>query len=109
YNLRVVPHAEVKASPVTRNDYYTLSAKGVTHFMDGVGDFVTLDQFEREYHLYRQLLRFRMFAQYRLWKSFRVWRRFVSTRKARSAKTVLQNSLFALNPVFHLALVRLRT
>ncbi|GLC55095.1 hypothetical protein PLESTB_000943200 [Pleodorina starrii] len=109
YNLRLVQHAEVKASPATRNNHYTMSAKGVTHFVDGVGDFISLEQFEREYALYRQLLRFRMFAQYRLWKSFRVWRRFVSGRKARSAKAALQSCLLTLNPVFHLALVRLRT
>ncbi|EFJ52773.1 dynein heavy chain 3 [Volvox carteri f. nagariensis] len=108
YNLKLVQHAELKSSPASRDDYYTVSAQGVTHFLAGVGDFVTLEQFEREYYLYRQLLRFRMFSQYRLWKSFRLWRRFVSTRKARSAKTVLQNSLFTLNPVFSLALVRLR-
>lgn len=40
---------------------------------------------------------------------YQIWRRFVSSRKARSAKEVLQKSLFMLNPVFRVALVRMRT
>eukprot|EP00198_Chlamydomonas_reinhardtii_P006936 XP_001696272.1 dynein heavy chain 3 [Chlamydomonas reinhardtii] len=109
YNLVIVTHADIKANAASRNNYYTMSVKGVTHFAEGSGEFITLEQFEREYFLYRQLLRFRTFVQFRLWKAFKIWRRFVSSRKARSAKEVLQKSLFMLNPVFRVALVRMRT
>lgn len=44
----------------------------MTHFAEGSGEFITLEQFEREYFLYRQLLRFRTFVQFRLWKAFKV-------------------------------------
>lgn len=77
YNLVMVDHADIKAlnarPPHERScGYYTMSAKGVTHHVDGCADFTSLDQFERDYFLYRHLLRLRMFAQYRLWKAFKV-------------------------------------
>ena len=39
YRLEIVDHSEIRP-----NDYYTMSASGVTHFMDGVAEFTPLDQ-----------------------------------------------------------------
>lgn len=49
-----------------------MSSKGVAHFWDGAADFVGLDQFERDYFVYSQLMKLRMFRQFRLWKAFKV-------------------------------------
>ena len=56
------------------DDYYTMSSKGVTHFWDGQADFSGLEQFERDYFLYTQLMKLNMFRQFRLWKTFKVGR-----------------------------------
>jgi dynein heavy chain len=54
------------------DNYYTMSSKGCTHFWEAQADFSGLEQFERDYFLYTQLMRLRMFRQFRLWKAFKV-------------------------------------
>lgn len=56
--------------------YHTMSSQGVTSFHEGHMEFVSLEQFERDYFLYRQLSRLRMFRLFREWKAFRIWRRY---------------------------------
>lgn len=65
-----------------------MSSKGVAHFWDGVSEFVGLDQFERDYFLYTQLMRLRMFRQFKLWKAFRVRRREGGGRVGRRAEAM---------------------
>jgi hypothetical protein len=54
------------------DDYFTLSSQGVTHFWEGQADFCGLEQFERDYFVYTQLMKLRMFRLFRSWKAFRV-------------------------------------
>ena len=50
YKAKIVPHESLDES-----DYYTLSSAGVTHFVDGIAEFVPLKQWLREYHLYTKI------------------------------------------------------
>jgi len=36
------------------NEYMTISSRGITHFLDDEATFVTLDDWEREYRLYKE-------------------------------------------------------
>ena len=49
-----------------------MSSNGVTHFMDGQMDFATLDQFERDYFLFTQMMKLQLFKHFRMWKAFKV-------------------------------------
>jgi hypothetical protein len=63
------------------DNYYTMSSKGCTHFWEGQADFSGLEQFERDYFLYTQLMRLRMFRQFKLWKTFKVRQGAVNTSR----------------------------
>ncbi len=50
YDFKVVEFDNKNAE-----EYMTISARGITHFVEGEGNFLTLDEWEREYTLYKQL------------------------------------------------------
>lgn len=54
YELEIAEHHEVDPA-----DYYTMSRAGVTHFLNGETDFITLSQWEREYFLYTRMMKVR--------------------------------------------------
>lgn len=63
YDLEIVPHGSVD-----KDDFYTMSALGVTHFHKGNAEFTPLDQWEREYFLYNQISNLAVFKNFRKWK-----------------------------------------
>lgn len=103
YNLEVVNHSDIDES-----HFLTMSAAGVTHFIDGQADFTPLDQWEREYHLYNQIIKLDVFRQYKLWKGFATWKKRVRQKKTRQFKQKLERNLFILNPVFQKSLLQVR-
>lgn len=51
YALDVVPFSAVEP-----DDFYTMSVRGVTHYVNGLTqDFTSLDQWEREYQLFNAM------------------------------------------------------
>ncbi|KAG2448089.1 hypothetical protein HYH02_007114 [Chlamydomonas schloesseri] len=102
YALEVVPFAVID-----QRDFYTMSVRGITHYLDGTSaDFATLDQWERELHLFTRLKQLKMFRLYKLWKAFRLWKRAVNQHKFGKARAALERNLFALSPVFQRPLRR---
>lgn len=57
-------------------EYLTISSRGVTHFVKGEVHFLTLDQWEREYHIFNKLKKIQFFRQYKLAKSYHFWKNF---------------------------------
>ena len=104
YALEVVPFNAVES-----DDFYTMSASGLTHYKDGSNaDFTTLEQWEREFQLFNALATLNVFTQFRLWKGFRVWRKGVRQAKIRRAQRLLVSNLFHLSPMFQPSLQHLR-
>jgi dynein heavy chain len=104
YALEMVPFNA--ADP---NDFYTMSVHGITHFVDGSNaDFTTLDQWEREFQLFNAMRQLNVFKRFRKWKGFSVWRGTVRSTKIRRAQTVLEKTLFQLNPVFQKSITEVR-
>lgn len=104
YDLRVVPHSDVDP-----NHFYTMSASGVTHILDGEAEFITLERFEREFHLFTKTARKTIFRLYRIWKGFMCWKNYVRRKKRAFAKERLSATLFHLNPIFQRALSDIRS
>lgn len=50
YNVRIVPHHKINHA-----DYFTMSAKGVTHIVSGEADFTPLRQWEREHRIFHAI------------------------------------------------------
>eukprot|EP00741_Cyanophora_paradoxa_P000409 tig00000404_g400.t1 len=103
YNLEIVPFAKVNQS-----DYYTISASGVTHFVNGIADYTPLDQWKREQYLFGLIMEIPFFRMYKSWKSFTIWRKTIRDKKIVHCKGVLEKSLFILNPVFRQSLLEVR-
>jgi hypothetical protein len=62
YALDVVPFAAVDP-----NDFYTMSVRGVTHYINGfTADFTNLDQWEREYQLFNAMCTLHVFNKYKV-------------------------------------------
>eukprot|EP00762_Andalucia_godoyi_P001076 ANDGO_01965.mRNA.1 Dynein-1-beta heavy chain len=103
YDLEIVPYSEIQG-----RDYFTLSGKGVTHFVGGEAEFTPLDQWEREYRLFHRVLSISFFAQYRRWKSFYVWKSWIRSKKRAYCNSVLSANLFVLDDCLRKALLEVR-
>jgi dynein heavy chain len=103
YNLRIVPHAEVD-----QEDFYTMSASGVTHFVNGVAEFTPLDQWKREYELFEKVINISLFSKYKMWKSYYLWRKNVRSRRMANSQHVLMTNLFILNNNLRTSLLKIR-
>eukprot|EP00232_Nephroselmis_pyriformis_P011415 CAMPEP_0182884162 /NCGR_PEP_ID=MMETSP0034_2-20130328/18822_1 /TAXON_ID=156128 /ORGANISM="Nephroselmis pyriformis, Strain CCMP717" /LENGTH=443 /DNA_ID=CAMNT_0025017337 /DNA_START=79 /DNA_END=1407 /DNA_ORIENTATION=+ len=104
YALDVVPFSQVDP-----NDFYTMSVRGLTHYVDGGNaDFTTLEQWEREFQLFNAMSVLKVFKLFRIWKGFTLWKRGVRQTKVNRAKAALQKDLFQLNSVFQPSLMRVR-
>ncbi|WIA13579.1 hypothetical protein OEZ85_007146 [Tetradesmus obliquus] len=91
----------VQFGSVDQADYYTLSVRGITRYVDGVNaEFATLDQWEREVQLYIALKQLALFRQHKLWKAFKSWKHSIDSSKIAAAKASLNKQLFMLSPVF---------
>eukprot|EP00976_Prorocentrum_cordatum_P096448 1190568-Prorocentrum_minimum.AAC.7 len=67
YALDVVPFTAVEP-----NDFYTMSVRGVTHYINGItADFTNLDQWEREYQLFNAMCTLTVFNKYKAWCAFK--------------------------------------
>jgi len=104
YDLEIVPH-----HLANKDDYYTLSAQGVTHFKNGAdADFTSLDQWLKEYEIFHKILQIPFFKKYRVWKAFTAIRKRVITKKIERASKVLTKRLFIINPNLQDPISRIR-
>jgi len=104
YALDVVPFTAVEP-----NDFYTMSVRGVTHYINGItADFTNLDQWEREYQLFNAMCTLTVFNKYKAWKGFRLWRKAVRQGKISRVQRLLKKNLFLLNPIFQQSLMHIR-
>ena len=102
YELVVVKH-----SRIDKNDYFTISSMGITHYCNGDISITALDDWVREYGLYFQLLTIPLFSQHRMWKSYTVWRKNVRSRKIAESKKELEQALFILHPIIRSGLLQI--
>ncbi|XP_075463117.1 dynein axonemal heavy chain 6 isoform X2 [Ascaphus truei] len=92
YNLRIVSHEKIN-----KNDYYTISERGVTHICNGDVLFLELDRWKQEYLYHKALKRIPTFALFRKWKAFVVWRKNVRSKRISECRKALQENLFIIN------------
>ena len=84
-----------------KTDYYTMSAQGITHFLDGAQpEFITAERWELEVANYKKIKSLTVFRTYKKWKSWKLWRKSVMSAKMQRAASVLEKNLFVLDPVF---------
>eukprot|EP00954_Amorphochlora_amoebiformis_P027256 1384336-Amorphochlora_amoeboformis.AAC.2 len=103
YDLRVVKHDKVD-----QTNYFTMSRRGVTHFYHGATDFISLEQWQREYHLFTKLKDITFFKRFQLWKVFYFWNKFLRKRKNDKCRRFLRDNLYMLNPRLRPSLTKLQ-
>ena len=74
----------VKEFDNNKEEYMPISSRGITHFVEGEGTFLTLDEWEREFTLYDRLRKIRFFAKYKIWKNFLLWKRLMRINKMKT-------------------------
>ncbi|XP_076377925.1 dynein heavy chain at 16F [Megalopta genalis] len=103
YALKVVNYEDIGKT------YMTISANGVTQYSPDEVSFTPIEQWEREYHFYLELIKIRSFVIYRKWKAFFVWRKSVSCRKFLEASSYLEDNLFISDPILSKALLEIKS
>ena len=80
------------------DEYYTMSALGITHFAKGRdAEFTSAQRWLRERALFTQTRSLSTFKRFRTWKGFVTWRTVVRRTKMKRASLVLEKNLFQLD------------
>ncbi|KAG8454285.1 hypothetical protein GDO86_000797 [Hymenochirus boettgeri] len=103
YNLRIVPYQNIN-----KNDYYTISEKGVTQVSDGEVLFIEIDRWKQEYQYHKALKQIPTFALFRKWKAFTVWRKNVRAKRICECRRALQENLFIVNEYLRPSLINIQ-
>ncbi|KAH8608939.1 putative Dynein heavy chain N terminal region 2 domain1 [Trypanosoma vivax] len=103
YDLQVVSHRDINPA-----HYYTVSAAGVTKFSGHEAEFIQLQTWERDCHIFNQLRELDVFREYKKWKSFLLWRGLVRNHAMSNCKTFLTKNLFHVHPQLSGALQTVR-
>lgn len=88
----------IDATDVSKEDYFTLTHTGILHCCNNESEFMPLDQYDREYHLFYKTRKIRFFRFYNVCKSFFQWKMAVAERKRVQYQQSLQKNLFILDP-----------
>lgn len=67
-----------------------------------------MQNFEREYNIYKSIREIDFFLKYRIWKNFTNWRDAVRQKRIAKCKMLLVDELFFLHPQLNESLMRLR-
>eukprot|EP01135_Chromosphaera_perkinsii_P001002 Nk52_evm16s156 gene=Nk52_evmTU16s156 len=102
YSLRIIPYSEVDM-----NDYYTLSQKGVSNFLNGVPDFTPLSQWLREKEIFTKIMKMGLFNNFKMDKTYRAWKYYVHYKKMGQSQRCLEKELFLLIAPFRVGLMKI--
>ena len=103
YNLHVVPH-----DAIDPRDFYTISAGGITHVVNGISNLTELDRWEREFEQFTRIRRSPLFAKFRMWKAYCIWRLEVVRGKRTEHTETLTRGLFTVDASLQPALLAIR-
>ena len=104
YDFEFVPYH--RRNP---DSYVTVSSRGVTYFVNGTTDFLTLDEWEREYQLYNSVMAIPFFKTYKKWKNFSLWKNLRRKNMIKQRAELLNNRLFYLNNMLREPMLQMRT
>ncbi|OHT12593.1 Dynein heavy chain family protein [Tritrichomonas foetus] len=104
YFLVVVPPTEVNW-----DDYYTLSADGITSYNKSKGEFTKLDQWIRECVIYIKIKNISFFKLYEQWRSFTLLHTITKCQLITAANTSITNTYFNVDAVLRKAVLDLQS
>ena len=89
--------------------YLTISSRGVTYYTDGSTEFLSLEEWDREYNLYKRLKKINFFNQYKKWKNFSLWKNLRRRNMIKVRGEFLKGQLFILDDTLREPVLSLRT
>ena len=90
-------------------EYYTLSKKGITHYVNAYPvDYTMLADWLVERSFYREISVKRFFKNFRTWKQLRMWRRNILHKNRQDAKQAITDKLFLVDNDFSKILLQHR-
>lgn len=90
------------------DDYITLSARGVMHFIKKEAEFMTLAEWMDEVENYKKINDIPFFKNFRKGKSFSLWKSYVKRTKMDERKAYLKKALFHGDPQINKHLIGIR-
>jgi len=103
YHLEVVQHSEINP-----DNYFTMSAHGVTQFLQGKPSFTELGRWRKEFQIFMAIRKINVFRKYRVWKSYKVWKDVVHYGKMHIHQGLLTKNLFWMDDKFRNAILEIR-
>ena len=76
----------------------TISSRGITHYIKGVGDFIRIEDWEKEARQFDRLGKIQFFREYKIWKTFFTWKKTTRKNSMRKCQNVLVKNLLLLDP-----------
>ena len=55
----------------------TISSRGITHYIHGIGDFIKIEDWEKEARLFEKIGQIQFFKEYKIWKNFFFWKKLM--------------------------------
>ena len=103
YNWRIVKFDERNS-----REYMTISARGITHFIDDEATFLTIEEWEREVTMFQKLKKIKFFKEYKRWKTFALWKHLMRRNMMKKTSQHLSQELFILDINLREPLLKIR-
>ena len=95
-------------SQKSQNEYCTLSYRGISHFLNGEVQFISLEDWERENFLFKKIQKIKFFSKYRVWKTFAIWMKQRRLNMMEQRKVYLKRNLASLHPDYQSIFLQIR-
>ena len=98
----------IPASQASREEFWNLSLKGLTHVKGSAVDFIPLDEWMNSLNLFSKLLKIPFFKYQRQWRMFKIWKSQVKNEKMSFAKSALSSELFYAHGILRPAFLKIQ-
>lgn len=91
------------------NEFMTISARGIVHYIGEEVDYLSLSEWQREARMYKQIKDIFFFKQYRQWKNFSLWKTLMRRTRIHTQRDYLRTKLLITDPELGEPLQLIRT
>ena len=86
----------------------TISARGLTKYMNDEIEFQSLEEWEKEKNAFNQLKSIEFFKIFKLFKSYNLWKRLARRNIMKECTKVISNKLYCLDRTLRKPLLEIR-
>ena len=98
----------VKFNEKFEQEYMTVSARGMVHSVGGELSFISVQGWEREARIYKEIKRISFFQAYPRWKSFALWVKCMKRSRSKKIVDHISRELFVLDPYLSEPLITIK-